>query len=169
MVMRISSRAIKTPGKPYRSKPFMFPKDFVLVVDTREQNPLCGNVKGLTVCRDTLKDGDYSIRGFEDRFAVERKKTSDFYSYIGRERRRTAEKLKRFKQFDFSGLVIEVSLDDLLSPQMYTQVSPETARQFLVSVNVRYGIHVFCDRQRKNIEMWLLDRAIKYYKFNREV
>jgi len=79
------------------------------------------------------------------------------------------EKLKRFKQIDFSGLVIEASLDDLLSPQMFTQVSPETARQFLVSVNVRYGIHVFCDRHRKNIERWLLDRAIKFYNMNREV
>jgi ERCC4-type nuclease len=147
----------------------VFPKDFVLVIDTREQNPLCGNVKGLTVYRDTLKDGDYSIRGFENRFAVERKKVSDFYSYIGKQHKQTVEKLKRFKQIDFSGLVIEASLDDLLSPQMYTQVSPETARQFLVSVNVRYGIHVFCDRHRKNIEMWLLDRAIKFYIMNRGV
>jgi ERCC4-type nuclease len=147
----------------------VFPKDFVLVIDTREQNPLCGNVKGLTVCRDTLQNGDYSIRGFEDRFAVERKKVSDFYTFVGRERRRTVEKLKRFKQIDFSGLVIEASLDELLTPQMYTQVSPETARQFLVSVNVRYGIHVFYDRHRKNIEMWVLDRAIKFFNMNREV
>jgi ERCC4-type nuclease len=167
--MKIVSRAIKNPGKPYRPKPFLFPKDFVLLIDTREQNPLCSNVKGLTVCRDTLKDGDYSIRGFENRFAVERKKVSDFYTYIGRERGRTVEKLKRFKDYDFSGLVIEASLNDLLSPQMYTQLSPESARQFLVSVNVRYGIHVFCDRQRKNLEMWLLDRAIKFYNINREV
>lgn len=167
--MKISSIALKTPGKPYRPKSFVFPKDFVLVIDTREQNPLCSNVKGLTVCRDTLKNGDYSIRGFENRFAVERKKVSDFYSYIGKERRRTVEKLRRFKDYDFSGLVIEASLNDLLSPQMYTQVSPETARQFLVSANVRYGIHFFCDRQRKNIEMWLLDRAIKFFTMNREV
>ena len=167
--MKITSKAIKTSGKPYRLRPCVFPKDFVLVVDTREQNPLCSNVKGLTVCRDTLKNGDYSIRGFENRFAVERKKVSDFFSYIGKERRRTVAKLKRFKNYDFSGLVIEASLDDLLSPQMYTQVSPETARQFLVSVNLRYGIHVFCDRQRKNIEMWLLDRAIKFFNMNREV
>ena len=89
--MKIASRALH-PGEPYRPKPFVFPQGFVLVIDTRERNPLCTAVKGLTVCRDTLKDGDYSIRGFEDRFAVERKQVSDFFSYIGRERKKTIRK-----------------------------------------------------------------------------
>ena len=166
--MRIASRAM-LPGKSYKPKPFVFPQDFVVVIDTREQNPLCTAVKGLTIFRDTLKDGDYSIRGFENQFTVERKQTSDFFSYIGKERHRTIQKLERMKVFDFAALVIEASLDDLLSPQLYSQVSPEVVRQFLVSVNVRYGLHVYCDRSREKIEMWLLDRAIKYFKVQREV
>ncbi len=166
--MRIASRALLS-GKSYKPKPYIFPEDFVLLIDTREQNPLCTAVKGLTICRDTLKDGDYSIRGFEDKFSVERKQTSDFFSYIGKERRRTVQKLERLKTFDFAALVIEASLDDLFSPQLYSQVSSEVARQFLVSVNVRYGLHVFCDRSREKIEMWLIDRAIKFFKVQREV
>jgi ERCC4-type nuclease len=166
--MRIASRVV-LPGKTFKPKPYKFPQDFVLVIDTREQNPLCTTVKGLTICRDTLKDGDYSIRGFEDRFTIERKQISDFFSYIGKERRRTIQKLKRLKTFDFTALVIEASLEDLLSPQLYSQVSPEVVRQFLVSVNIRYGLHVYCNRNRGKIEMWLLDRAIKYFKVQREV
>ena len=166
--MRIASRAM-LPGKSYKPKAFVFPQDFVVVIDTREQNPLCTAVKGLTIFRDTLKDGDYSIRGFENQFTVERKQTSDFFSYIGKERHRTIQKLERMKVFDFAALVIEASLDDLLSPQLYSQVSPEVVRQFLVSVNVRYGLHVYCDRSREKIEMWLLDRAIKYFKIRHEV
>jgi ERCC4-type nuclease len=166
--MKIASRAM-LPGKSYKPKPYIFSEDFVLVIDTREQNPLCTSVKGLTICRNTLKDGDYSIRGFEDRFTVERKQTSDFFSYIGKERRRTVQKLEKLKAFDFAALVIEASLEDLFSPQLYTQVSPEVARQFFVSVNVRYGLHVYCDRSRKKIEMWLIDRAIKFFKVQREV
>jgi len=157
------------PGKSYKPKPYIFPEDFVLVIDSREQNPLCTTVKGLTVCRDTLKDGDYSIRGFEDKFSVERKQTSDFFSYIGRERHRTVQKLERLKAFAFAALVIEASLEDLLSPQLYSQISPEVVRSFFVSVNIRYGIHVYCNRNRGKIEMWLIDRAIKFFKVQREV
>ena len=157
------------PGKPYKPKPFVFPQDLVLVIDTREQNPLCTAVKGLTVCRDTLRDGDYSIRGFEDRFAIERKQVSDFFGFIGKERKRTKKKLERLRTFDFAALVIEASLEDLYGPQLYTKISPEVVRQFFTSVNVRYGVQVYCERSRKRIEMWLLDRAIKYFKVQREV
>jgi ERCC4-type nuclease len=166
--MKIVSRALN-PGKPYTPKPFVFPHEFVLVVDTREQNPLCTAVKGLTVCRDTLRDGDYSVKGFENRVTIERKQTSDFFSYIGKERNKTIIKLERLREFDFAALIIEASLDDLMAPQEFSQVSPEVVRQFLVSVNVRYGIHVFCDRNRKKIERWLLDRAIKFFKIQREI
>jgi ERCC4-type nuclease len=166
--VRIASRAM-LPGKSYKPKPYIFPQDFVLVIDTREQNPLCTAVKGLTICRKTLKDGDYSIRGFEDRFTVERKQVSDFFSYIGKERRRTVQKLKRLETFDFAALVIEASIDDLFSPQLYSQLSPEVVRQFFASANARYGLHVYCDRSRKKIEMWIIDRAIKFFKVRREV
>jgi len=166
--VRIASRAMLS-GKSFKPKPYIFPKDFVLVIDTREQNPLCTAVKGLTICRDTLKDGDYSIQGFEGRFSIERKQISDFFSFIGRERKRTVQKLERLKTFDYAALVVEASLEDLFSPQMYSKISPEVVRQFLVSVNVRYGLHVYCDRNRKKIEMWIIDRAIKFYKFQREV
>jgi ERCC4-type nuclease len=166
--VRIASRAM-LPGKSYKPKPYIFPEDFVLLIDSREQNPLCTAVKGLTICRDTLKDGDYSIRGFEDKFSVERKQTSDLFSYIGKERRRTVQKLQRLKTFDYAALVVEASLEDLFSPQLYTRISPEVVRQFFVSVNVRYGLNVYCDRSREKIEMWLLDRAIKFFKVQREV
>jgi len=72
-------------------------------------------------------------------------------------------------KMDFAALVIEASMNDLLSPNLYSNVSPEVARGFLTSVNVRYGIHVYLDRSRKQIERWMLDRMIKYYKLVREV
>lgn len=166
--MDIQTRAAN-PGRPYRPKPFSFPDGFVLIVDTREQRPLCMSVKGLTVCRDTLHHGDYSIRGFEDRFAIERKQVSDFYSYIGKERKRTVRKLEALRSFDFAAIAVEASYDDLMTPPVYIRVSPEAARQFLVSASIRYGIHVHCERRRKDLERWVLDRAIKFYKIQRGV
>lgn len=165
--MKIRDRVLKL--ERYELKPHVFPDGFILIVDTREQRPLCVRVKGLTSLVDTVKDGDYTIKGFEDKFAIERKQLSDFYSYIGKERDRTVKKIKRLADMDFAAIVVEATLEDLLMPQIYSTVSPEVARGFLTSINVRYGIHTFIHKDRRQIERWILDRAIKYYKISREV
>jgi DNA excision repair protein ERCC-4 len=152
------------------------PAGFVLVQDTREQRPLFDGsitIPGLSVVTDTLPHGDYSIRGFEDRFVVERKQLSDFYSYIGKERARTTQKMENFRAIGaaggFVGLVIEAAEADILTGYIMSRVSPETARQALVSFEVRHGIHVYYSRSRDDIARWILDRAIKFYKIQREV
>ena len=150
------------------------PPGLVLVQDTREQLPLFTgvNVEGLQVVSDTLPCGDYSLRGFEERFVVERKKVSDFFSYIGKERTRTQVKMARFREIvaagGFVGLVIEALEADILSGYIMSRVSPETARQALVSFEVRYGVHTYFSRSREDIRRWVLDRAIKFYKIQRE-
>lgn len=152
-------------------KPFKVPKGFVLCLDTREQLPLFTDpIPGLTIQRKTLHFGDYSIKGFEDRIGFERKQMSDLYSYVGKERKRTVRKLEQLRELDFAALIVEASFEDLKIPYSYSsRITPEMIRQFMVSVNVRYGIHVFCDRDRMALEVWLLDRAIKYYKIQREI
>lgn len=126
----------------------------------------------MTVVTDTLHIGDYSILGFEDKFAVERKQISDFYSYIGRERQWTVKKMEQFREISFAGgfaaLVIEASEADILSGYHMSRVTPETARQALVSFEVRYGINVYYSKSRADIRRWILDRAIKFYRLIRE-
>lgn len=141
----------------------------MLVIDTREQKPLCRKVKGLVSVVDTLHHGDYSIRGFENAFGIERKQSSDFYSYIGKERKRTVEKLKALGDLEFSALVVELSYDDLCLPNMYSRITPETVRQFLCSVRVRYGVHVFHSHKRQHCEQFVLDQAIKFYRIKHRI
>jgi ERCC4-type nuclease len=155
-------------------KPARIPDGFILVQDTREQKPLfIDATEGLDVVTDTLPYGDYSIRGFEDRFCVERKQMSDFYSYIGKERTRTTRKMDQFREMvstgGWVGLAVEASEPDLLTGFIMSRVSPETARQALVSFEVRYGVHVYYSRSRRDIRRWVLDRAIKFYRIQREV
>jgi ERCC4-type nuclease len=69
----------------------------------------------------------------------------------------------------WAALVIEASEGDLLAGYTMSRISPETARQALVSFEVRYGVHVYYNRSRADIERWMLDRAIKYFKIQREV
>jgi len=154
--------------KPHVFKPTDIPPGFVLVRDTREQLPLFTRTKGLTVKVDTLHHGDYTIDGFQDQFAIERKQESDFYSYIGKERKKTIIKLGKLSTFKFAALVVEgLNIDDLCVQSAYSTLTPEHVRGFLVSISVRYGIHFFAHRDRKMIERWILDRSVKFYNMMR--
>lgn len=155
-------------------KPYKFPSGFYLIVDTREQLPLFTNpIEGLEIIKDTVHWGDYTIKGFEEYFAIERKMMSDFYGYIGREREKTVVKMKAFERMvqanGFVGLVIEASEEEVYAGYGYSKVSPETARQALASFRIRYGVHTYCSDSREAIERWILDNAIKFYKTRREV
>ena len=167
-----SSKVIMPGGKLFTGtfKPHVFPDGFCMVVDTREQKPLfTPPEKGLMVKTDTLHNGDYSILGFEDQFAVERKGISDFLGYISHERKRTVEKMKRLTQYAFKALVIESGEDELFFGSMYSKVSVEVIRAAQVSFQVRYGVHLFISADRSKIERVILDWAIKYYLIKKEV
>jgi ERCC4-type nuclease len=163
---------------PAALKPFKIPTGLVIIIDTREQRPLfstrpISHLPRLTTIRKKVEFGDYTIKGFEAEFAIERKQMSDFYSYIGKERKKTVKKMNEFKQIvtagGFVGLVIEASEDDVLFGYVMSKVPPEVARQALVSFRIRYGVHVYFNRSRECIERWVLDTAIKFYKVRREV
>jgi len=170
--MRLSTATV-TSREEFR---FKIPDGFVLLQDTREQRPLFdGSVEipGLTVVNTALVHGDYSIKGFEDRFCIERKGVSDFYAYVGKQRALTTVKMEAFKKIvfrgGFVGLVIEATEADLLAGYIMSRLSPEMVRQALVSFEVRTGVHIYYSRSRQDITRWILDRAIKFYKIKREV
>ena len=85
----------------------------------------------------------------------------------------TTRKMTEFAEIvqsgGFVGLVIEATENDILLGYMMSRVSPETARQALVSFEVRYGVHIYYSRSRDDIARWILDRAIKFYRIQREV
>ncbi len=150
-------------------KPHKIPDGMIVVIDTREQNPLWlpKPMKDLVITRGTLQNGDYSIRGFEDKFAVERKE-NDLFAYLTSEREKTKGKLERLRSYDFRALVIEFQECELFMPHLYTSVSPEVVRQSLVSFEIKYGIHVFYG-DRSALERKVLDWMIYYYKWKRGV
>lgn len=159
-------------AKPGSFKPHVIPQGMVVVCDTRETVPLFDLhdlPKGLVLTRDTLRDGDYSLRGFEDKVAIERKGgMSDFLNYLTTTRERTRDKMHRFRDFEFVGLLLEVSEAEAYCPQMYSNVSIEVIRQSIVSFEVRFGVHVYygdrdCCRRK------CLDWLICYYNWKKRV
>jgi len=149
----------------------------VLVIDTNEQRPLFINIKrqpksgevfeldGFTAIGKKLKDGDYSILGFEDKITVERKRMSDFISYIGKERTtKTIPKLERLGSMFWASLVLELSERKLSGVLPRTKLTKEHVRGFLKMVRVKYGIHVYINPDRQYLERYILDHLTYAYK-----
>lgn len=98
---------------------------FTIIVDTREQFPyhFTGfradarhGYKPLVIPtrRAALKTGDYSIEGFEDRVAVERKSLSDLYGSLGGGRDRFHREFERLNQLECAALVIEAGWPEII-------------------------------------------------------
>jgi ERCC4-type nuclease len=153
--------------KPYVLKPTIFPPDFVLVQDTREQRPLFTRIpKGLTIMSTTLTDGDYSVFGLTDKICFERK-SLDIFSYCTSDQPKTKAKMLRMKEFEFAALVIELKESELFQFQQHTKAHPESIRGALISFEIRYNIHIFYGN-RENCARWLLDRAVKFWQVKHE-
>lgn len=170
MSLSKSAQSIKRPGvtKPMQIKPVALPKDLIILVDTREQQPLfTGNPQ---VQVDTVHHGDYSIKGFEHLFAIERKKQGDLWTYCSSEmERKTKPKMQRFNEMvragGFVGLAIEATEDDLLTGYYWAKnYKPEVVRGALKSFEVDYGVNVYYNRDRQAIERWILDRMVRFWE-----
>jgi hypothetical protein len=153
--------------EPYTLKRTVIPDGFVLVIDTNETLPFFSRPPaGLMVVRESLANGDYSIRGYERQVSIERKK-DDIWAYcISHEE--TKEKMERFREFEFAALVIEHKESELYQFQEYCTIHPERVRGALISFNVRYGVHIYCG-DRANCERWILDRLVKFWNIKHEI
>jgi DNA excision repair protein ERCC-4 len=150
---------------------FDFPPGFILVIDTRENTPLfiSGSLlKGLNVVRDTLSAGDYSIRGFESKIAVERKTISDLLGCLGNERERFKIELEKLRAYEWKAIAVEGTEDELLQYHDFSLMDPNSVRQSVVSINIRFGIQFYFNQKRSGIERWILDHFLKFYRVKRD-
>ena len=118
----------------------------VIAVDTREQKPYRfahSEVK-------TLASGDYSLVGFEDRVAIERKTKQDAYASLGQGRARFERELQRLTRFDYAAVVIETSLPEFLRVPAFSKMSPKAAASSLVAWSVKYHVCVFFAGDRRH-------------------
>ena len=142
----------------------------MLVVDTREQSALFLSKppKGLLFVRDTLIAGDYSVKGFEDSIAIERKSLHDFYGSIGNGRERFKRELLRLKGYSWAALVIEATEEHVISANtMYSAMHPESIKGTLVSICIRYRLPIYFAKDRDAAQNWILRHLVKCYVLKR--
>jgi len=75
-----------------------------IITDTREQLAL--EFLHLPSERGTLQSGDYSIKGLEADFSIERKSVPDLIGSVTRGRERFERELHRLRGFDFTRILV---------------------------------------------------------------
>ncbi len=149
-----------------------FPSDFVLLIDTREQQPLFKKPpKGLLVMRTKLEIADYSIKGFEVNITVERKNLDDFLQSISSGHKDFAKRLERMNLYERRYLLIEGTENELLSPEprLYSKIHPNVVRGALASIWGKYNVPIYFAETRRHAERFILDTFLKYFKWKRNI
>lgn len=149
-----------------------FPDGMIIVIDTRESDPLFhkgGKLKkDIPIVRSKLEYGDYSLLGFENGIVFERKKIGDLFGCLGKDRERFTKELEKLVEVERKYIVVEEKEEDIVQSYKYSQMHPNAVRQSIASIEMRYGIPFYYSRNRKQSELWMVDRMIKYYRWKRE-
>jgi DNA excision repair protein ERCC-4 len=103
-----------------------------IVTDTREQKPY--EFPGVeSVIKKALNVGDYTLQGFEDRFAVERKTLNDLATSMGSDRERFEREMVRAQDLDHFAVVIEAEQEEVADyagtkacPNYYSAIYPNS-------------------------------------------
>ena len=114
----------------------------MILVDAREQRPFNFEHERYDVQIQpwTLTVGDYSLRGLEDKVAVERKSLPDLVQCLGRERERFERELQRGAALDAFAVVIEAAWPDLAGGNFRSQLNPHAACQSVLAFMARYRV-----------------------------
>jgi DNA excision repair protein ERCC-4 len=137
-----------------------------ILIDTREQKPFSFDAfPGATTETATLAAGDYSLPGFEDRAAVERKSLDDLIGCLmGSNRDRFERELARTRHYDLFAVVVEASLDDLARGHYKSQMKAHSAAQSLFAFQVRYRLSIVWAGNRHRAEYCTFSLLEKYLR-----
>lgn len=113
----------------------------IVLIDTREQAPFTFQRFDVQTERTGLPTGDYSVAGFEDRVAIERKELNDLVACLmGKNRERFERELARLRHYELAAVVCEGSWQDLAAGRYRSEMKPEAVLQSVLAFQVRYRV-----------------------------
>lgn len=114
----------------------------VVLIDTREQAALRFS-DAVDVEVVTLPTGDYSLRGFTDSVAIERKSLGDFVACCTHDRERFEEQIERLARFQHPALVIESDWATLACGGYRSKAHPRSVTGTLLAMAHDHRLPVF--------------------------
>lgn len=136
-----------------------------ILIDTREQTPF--TFRGYEAVTETapLPVGDYSLPGFEDRAAIERKSLNDLIGCLmGRDGERFERELSKGRVYDLFCVVVESSLADVSRGKYRSEMKPHAALQSIITFQVRYRIPFVWAGNREGAEYVTFSMLQKYLR-----
>ena len=136
----------------------------IIVIDTREKEEFSFHGERVAIIRRALPAGDYSLEGFEDRIAVERKTLDDFVNTVIRGRERFRRELQKLTGYESACVVVEADLADVVSRDYHAGVHPASVLGALSSILVDYGIPVFFCSNRQVACLFTECYLLRFYR-----
>ena len=147
-----------------------------VVIDSREQLPFFVHPDFDTKMTKTvkgLKAGDYSLLGFENQIAVERKSLADLYGSLTSDRERFEKEFTRLRDYEFSAVVVEASHHHILFPSEQdrywrSQANPGAIWQSILSWSIKYPTRWYLLSNRRYAEAVTYDLLRHYWRIKHD-
>lgn len=147
--------------------------NFHIIVDTREQHPWIFDRMDKSIAK--LNTGDYSLRGLENIFCIERKgNISEFANNITE--KRFKDVLERLSQIKYSFILLEFDLEDVLKYPIGSSVpkymwnkikiSPKFILKHIIELQTLHNIHVVFCGNATNAEKMAISIMRKIYEYH---
>jgi DNA excision repair protein ERCC-4 len=159
----MSNEVIRAPFKiliDYREKlPYTFQG---IRADARDDHRLIE----ITTEWQTLETGDYTIQGYEQRIAVERKGLEDGFSTFGKGRERFQKELRRLAAFESATVIIEAGWDEILNrPPDWSKLPPKIVYRSIIAWQQQFpAIHWWCVPGRRLAEITTFRIFSRYWR-----
>jgi len=109
----------------------------IILVDDREQKPW--HFPGVETETAHLTTGDYTVKGWEDYFAVERKSLDDLATSVGTNRNRFEAEVQRAQEFNHFAVVIEAKKSQAEAGDYYSNIHPNALTGTTEKWQYKYG------------------------------
>lgn len=136
----------------------------VVVVDTREKEPYSFELGLVDTLRQALPAGDYSLLGYENTIAIERKSLEDYVNTLIRGRERFNIELQRLRGYEFACIVVEASLTDLLSGGYRSGAHPNAIVGSTISIIADYCVPVYFCTNRQAACLFVQELLLRLHR-----
>ena len=128
-----------------------------IIIDNREQRPFSFEGYPVEIERGTLTTGDYSVPGFEDRVAAERKSLGDLMGCLTSGRERFTRELDRLRSYESVVVVVEAPFEHLADGRYRSKMHPDAAVQSVISIIQAYRMPIVFFPNRLRAERFVFD------------
>lgn len=132
---------------------------FTIVTDTREQTPWTFP-EGQHVITSKLDAGDYSVEGYENAVAIERKTLNDYCNTVIGQKKRFDRELDKLQAYRYPLIVVEANVSDIVEQRYTCKSHPMSILGRTIAIMTYRGIPVVFWGNRQTAQ-WLAEKWLR--------